>query len=430
MKTIVKVLIVTVTLSVTACDSCGGQPSMSDAGTVGKGVVYPPDYAVPSKQPTKVHKTTPAIMQEASVLEKSGDVVITRSEATAKTPGFEGQDDSLFVGDSIVTGQDGAAVLDIGQETKMSMGASAKLSIGTHRPMEMILHRGVFTLEGTAIRGLTRRFKLMTPGGVVFYAGPAMTVAIGADGVVRVDVTDCPLHEPPPTSLQQKGKQYDPQPRCSFLSATEEENLVTADRIVIGTDLSVGRSQIAEGDQDAAQWVTERDAKLAEDPGPVASSFAAWLVPAIEEVHGFMQELVERRAKNKELIQTLRDLRKAGKPDPSSKVEGMAGQDDEVARVKEELRDNSGAQYKLRQLMLARYHQVVLRLELLSSHLDDDLLAKSGKTLDAVNEDVEGLDAQLFELVSRKPQHKMPPKMMPGNLLKKALPSPKKPVIQ
>lgn len=419
-------------LACTACDSCSAPPPQSgDAPPPGKGTILPSDHQPSARASSKkVHETVPAVIEEATIVEQSGAVEVTRSEKTRKTPGLSSQKDRMFMGDSISTGEDGSARLDIGQKTHLSLGPSSTLSIGTHRPLEMVIHRGRITLAGEKIRGYTRRFKLMTPGGAFFHAGPRTELAVADDGTVRVDVVECPEKPPRPKSLQKIQGKEDDRRRCSMIVGDEEQFLITADSVLVMRDLGVKQSTTDAQDVSIGQWLSAANEAMARDPAPAVKQFAGWILPAMEQVRTHMKELTDRRARNKELIKKLRDLRKAGKPDPSkaSGAKATGGPASEMQAVKEELRENSAAQYQLRHLLLARYHMVMLRFELLEPHLTDQALEASSITAKELGVDVQALGAELAELISRKPHRKVPPKLMPRHLLKKGPPAPKKPV--
>ncbi len=426
MRAPARVLLALSVLVLACCESCQGKPP-KDRPVPGKAIVLPPGQ---NHSATKVHKTTPAIVPEATIVERSGDVKVARAASTTSTPGLAEQETSLFVGDGLSTGPDGFARLDIGLESFLTLGPSSRLSIGPHRPQELVLHRGTATLDGAAIKGYTRRFEIMTPGGAVFYAGPAMAMAVTDAGELRVDVTDCPLKPPKPrSSIVKVEGEEEILKRCSMIVGDEEQFLVTGDRVLVGRDLKVDLSLIGDDAPALADWLTQSNARLAEDPSAAVSGFAAWILPAMEQVEAHLAEVVERRTQNKELIEKLRDLRKAGKPDASKNVPAVpGGPASETEAVKQALRDNSAAQYKLRLLLMARFHQVALRFELLEHLLSDQALAGSGATLAQIEKGVKDLDTEFLSLISRKPHRKVPPKPMPKHLLEKPLPLPKKPI--
>jgi hypothetical protein len=412
-------------LAAGGCDSCQPPPDRREAPAPGRAEVEttaPP----PEKPGRKVHRTMPAVLQEATVVERSGEVEVDRSETTRKTPGLAERSEALFVGDSVSTGGGGSVKLDVGHETHLTLGPSSSLTIGVHRPLELVLHRGRADLSGPLIRGYTRRFKLMTPGGAVFYAGPGMSLAVADDGAVRVDVTDCPVEPPKPKSLSE-GKPPEDRRRCAFIAEDEETFLVTGDRLVVEPGLKIALSSMEDDAPQLSTWLAERNERFAQDQSGAVSAFAAWVGGAADQVGEDMEEVSRRRRRNKELIHELRDLRKAGKAEATENVESAAGPAAEIEKVKDQLRENSAAQYRLRLVLLARFHQVVLQHELLAEHLTDETLEPSGTTVEELARTVETLREKLAGLIQRRPRRKLPPKKLPSPVMKRLIPPPKKP---
>jgi len=404
------------------CDSCGPQPAKPDTAQAGKSTKIAQGGVAGDHQKT-VHDAPPPLAAEATIVKRAGEVVVSRSEQTRKMPGMAEQEASLFVGDSIATGADGSVTLDIGFDTRIALEPSSRLSIGIHRPFELVLHVGRATLSGSPIKGITKRFMVLTPGALVFYAGPRMEIAVAPGGDVRVDVSECPMTPP----IQPADRSLPPRPpraRCTILSGEEQEDLDTGDSIVIDQALSVTRSKLGEG-ADLDAWMVERAESLEKDPAARVARFAGWIGAALEDVRASIDDIKKRRERNKVLIKTLRDLRKAGKPD-ASKAASKTSEDldvptSEIDEVKKELTENSSTQYKLRHRLLMRWSQASLHLQLLEPHLDDESLTSVGKTPVELAQALEGLGEEIHGLFSRKPAHRKSPKFTPKNFLKQEM---------
>jgi hypothetical protein len=415
-------------IAMTGCDSCAPPHEIPDA--VGAGKTEKVAVGGVAGEKKAVHDAPPPFVAEATIVKRSGEVTVARSEQTRKTPGMAGQDDALFVGDSVATAEGASAVLDIGFDTRLELGPSSRVSIGIHRPFELVLHVGRATLSGGPIKGVTKRFMLLTPGALVFYAGPKMDVAVAPTGDVRVDVVDCPK-TPPIQPADRSLPQRPPRARCTILYAQEQEDLETGDVLSIDPALAVQRSTMQEvtGIDD---WMAERAGSLGKDPAARVTQFAGWIGSALEDVRAMIDDIKARRERNKELIKTLRDLRKAGKAD-SSEAAAQAGEDleaprSEIEEVKMELTENSSMQYKLRHGLLMRWSQASLHLQLLEPELSDENLASVGKTPAQLAQALEDLGEEIHGLFSRKPGHKKSPKYMPKSFFKHGLdkPMPKK----
>jgi hypothetical protein len=394
------------------CRSCGAPDLDASApdGVPGNAVAGHPA----GEQDARM--AVPSFVVEASVVERSGQVEVARSEATRMMPGVAELPDSLFVGDSVSTGADGSATLDVGQATTVVMGPSTRVSIGVHRPLEVILHVGMATISGEAMRGFARRFTIVTPGGLIFYSGPSMNVAVARTGETRVDVTDCPRAEAP-ASAQPPEPGDLPRARCSLLVDEDEIDLVTGDHVLVGADLAVRRLKPGEV-VDAGEWMAGRAESLKNDPGPFVGAFAGWIGKALADMREHVDGIKERRERNKVLIKTLRDLRKQGKPDPSQSIAEKApeGAGGEIAGVKAELTTNSSEQYKLRHRLMARWGEASLTMTLLGPHLTAESLAPAGKTPEELTAAIEGLGVEFLELFSRKSRQLRAPKFMPKNI--------------
>jgi hypothetical protein len=257
---------------------------------------------------------------------------------------------------------------------------------------------------------------IMTPAGVVFYAGPAMDVAVAPGGEVRVDVGDCPVREAVKTSMLTQ----EARARCTLVTTGEEQDLVTGDRIVIGTDLAVKKSSIEDEAPDPESWVKERAESLGKDPSRAVAAYAGWVGSALGDIRSFIDEIQSRRSRNKELIKKLRDLRKAGHADASKAATNALKEGDaplsEVAEVKKELTLNSRAQYRLRHQLLARYYQASLYFERLGAHLGDEALSSTGKTVQELGQSIGALGLEIHELIARKPRHRPMSRFTPKGL--------------
>jgi len=382
----------------------------------------------------QVHKAGPPIVSEATMVEKTGEVRIERAESSLMMPGLASMEDSLFVGDSVSTGADGRATIDLGLNTKLALGPASSVSIGIFRPQEVVLRSGTASLSGEAIKGMSRRFLVMTPGGIVFHAGPAMDVAVAADGEVRVDVVDCPPAEP---SAAAEG-QVEPagNARCGFMATGEEQGLATGDRLVIGSNLAVKLSRMEEGGDDPASWIAKRKEALASDPARTVKEFAGWAGTALGDLRTFIDDIKAKRERSKELIRQLRDLRKQGKPEATDSAAAAAKKASaptgEITLIKEELTANSADQLLLRHRLLARWYQLSLRLELLAPHLTDEALAASGEKADVLRRSVEGLGVEIHELFTRRPKHQRSPIFAPKESIFQhgVTAKPKKPVAK
>lgn len=429
-RTCLRVVTIALVVWVSACGSCD-PPAQRDSSTATDAIRIATGKVAPEGD-AREHKPVPPVLPEATLVGQSGQVAVERSESTLKMPALADFPDFLFVGDSVSTGDDGSADLDVGQNTKMSLGPSTSVTVGIHRPLEIVLHVGTISLSGDPIGGFTRRFMVMTPGALVFYAGPDMGVAVASSGEVRVDVRDCPLRE---LAKAAKAKVPDRpiRARCGYIGTGEEQDLVTGDRILIGPDLEVQKTKLVE-DEGLEAWANERAESLADDPEKIVDAYLAWTETAQADVRTFIDEIKTRRERNKELIRKLRDLRKAGKPDPSKKAAGSVEGDSEkptseIAEVKLELTNNSSEQYRLRHLLLARWYQLSLYLALVEPLLVQEGLAPLGKKLPKIQEAVEGLGAEVLELFSRKVRRQHKPKFMPKNFIGKEMfgKQPKKP---
>ncbi len=414
-----------VALSV-GCDSCGQKNATPDAAQAGKSTKIARG-GVAGGQAQKVHDAPPPFSAEATIIKKAGEVVVSRSEQSRKMPGMAGQEDALFVGDSVATGADGSATLDVGFDTRLALGPSSRLSIGVHRPFELVLHVGRATLSGTAIKGITKRFMVLTPGALVFYAGPRVEIAVARTGDVRVDVVDCPM-TPPIQPADRSLPQRSPRARCTILYAEEQMDLETGDSVCVDPALSVNWNKLAD-DADLDAWMAERAESLEKDPAARVERFTGWIGTALGDVRTYVDDIKTRRERNKELIKTLRDLRKAGKPDASkaaSKAASEAGSEpeapaSEIEEVKRELTDNSAMQYKLRHLLLMRWSQASLHLQLIEPLLTDENLASVGKTPVELAGVLDGLGGEILGLFSRKPSHMKSPKFTPKSFFKQEI---------
>jgi len=415
-------------IAMTGCDSCAPPPEVPDdprAGTSEKVAV-----GGVAGEKKSVHDAPPPFVAEATIVKRSGEVTVARSEQTRKAPGLAEQEDGLFVGDSIATAEGASAVLDIGFETRLELGPSSRLSIGIHRPFELVLHVGQATLSGPPIKGVTKRFMVLTPGALVFYAGPEMDIAVAPTGDVRVDVIDCP-RTPPIQPADRSLPERTPRARCTILYTQEQEDLETGDSVSIDPALAVERGKVAAA-AGIDDWMAERAGSLAKAPATRVNQFAGWIGTALDDVRAMIDDIKARRERNKELIKTLGELRKAGKAD-ASKAAAKAGKDieaprSEIEEVKMELTENSSMQYKLRHRLLMRWSQASLHLQLLEPELSDENLASVGKTPVEIAQALEGLGEEIHGLFSRKPGHKKSPKYMPRSFFKHGLdnPMPKK----
>lgn len=396
------------------CDSC--QPPAQTVGLDGAGKTQPVAGEAMPAGAKKVHKARPPVMAEATITARSGDVLVERSESTSAKPGLAARQDHLFVGDSVITGPGASVTLDIGQGSELVVGPSSRLSMGIFRPQEIVLHVGTASFSGEAIKGLTRRFMVMTPGGLVFYAGPAMEVAVAASGEVLVDVKDCPPREAIKTTTGIR----EARARCTFITNGGEQDLVTGDKLVIGQGLEASKVWSGNVAPEPAAWVKERAESLGEDPSAAAGAYAQWIGAALGDIRSFLDELKTRRERSKELLKKLRDLRKAGQPDPSKAAAATMKEGEEapteIVGVQVELSENSSQQYKLRHQLLARFYQVSLHLQLLGDHLDAEVLSDVGKTPGELMEAVNALGLELYDLIARKVRHKTVSKVMPKHL--------------
>ena len=403
------------------CDSCGPRSEMPDPAQTGKSTNVARGGVAGEQQAVHAAPAPPAA--EASIVEQAGEVVVARSEQSRKMPGVAEQETSLFVGDSVSTGPDGSATLDVGFDTRVALGPSTRLSIGIHRPFELVLHVGRATLSGAAIKGVTKRFMVLTPGALVFHAGPRMEIAVAETGDVRVDVIDCPMTPP----IQPADRSLPPRPpraRCTILYDEEQMDLETGDSVCIDPALKVSWNRLAD-DADLDAWMAGRAESLDGDPAGRVSRFAGWVGTALDDVRAYIDDIKTRRERNKELIKTLRDLRKAGKPDASKSAleasAGLEGPTSEIEEVKKELTENSSMQYKLRHRLLMRWSQAALHLQLVRPVLGDEELAPVGKTPAGLVEAIEGLGEEIHGLFARKPAHKKSPKFMPKDFLKQEI---------
>ncbi len=204
----------------------------------------------------------------------------------------------------------------------------------------------------------------------------------------------------------------------------EIEDLDTGDSVRIDPALAILWTKVDDG-PDLDAWLVERAESLEKDRAARVAQFAGWIGPALEDVRAFIDDIKTRRERNKELIKTLRDLRKAGKPD-ASKAASKAGADletpaSEIEAVKKELTDNSSMQYKLRHRLLMRWTQASLHLQLIKPALADESLAGVGKTPVELAKVLDGLGEEILGLFTRKPSHLKSPKFTPKNFLKQEM---------
>ncbi len=398
------------TLLLAGCSGCGKPSAAGDAGQEpGRAVLIPPGLEARGGQ----LEAGPAVLPEATIVERGGTVGIERSPETLLKPVLAEKPYELFVGDFLTTGADGTAVLDLGMDTELELAPSTRIAIGVHRPYEIEVHSGTVGLSGPAIKGSTRRFVLTTPGGVVFYAGPSMTLSVAMDGSVLVDVADCPPAAAPPAPPEKAHAPTQVQAfRCSFLASQAEEELVTGDRLLVEPGARVSRSRMDAGGPAAAAWIAGRGEAFAADPRPAVTAFASWLSPAMTEIADLVKLIDANRIRNQELIKQLRDLRQQGKPDGSADIAKMAaekgaGQDPGITAVKDELVKSSAEQFRLRSVLLARYDQISLGMEILGGKLTDADLAAAGKSLDGLRASMGGLAGLVSGILDRPPRLKV-----------------------
>ena len=408
------------------CKSCNSGQAQKEQPSPDAEAVQPPD----DTKKGKIHDASVPIQPEAEVIGSTGTYNIVRNEKKSKFPVPKGEESSMYIGDKLVTQADGRVELSFPTGGKATLENNTELIIGTHLSSEIVVVQGNVVLETKQIKGRSRRFKVQTPAGTFFHAGPASEISVARNGATRIFVKDCPAASLPNT----KGDLTKPRPAiksgCAYLFKGEEKALTSGDLLVIDARLGemLVNGHTDRGEQ-SGKWLAEENGIFDQKPEEQVDWYIQWLPGGIEKIEQIIGLMDELRDKNKALIQDLRNLRQESKAKaptkaqpPSTKKQDKSPLKKQMDDVKLKLAANSKRMARLRETLLAKWYQLSLRWDVLNESLTNEILSKAGKDRSVMEAFITSYDEKILKIVHRRPRRKVPGKFPLPSIQRKHMP--------
>ncbi len=408
------------------CKSCNSGKAGQEQPVADAAAVPPPDDI----KTDKIHEASVPIQPEAEVIGSSGSYTIVRSDKKSKFPVPKGEESSMYIGDKLITKADGRVELTFPTGGKATLESNTELIIGTHLSSEIVVVQGNVFLETKQIKGRSRRFKVQTPAGTLFHAGPASEISVARSGATRIFVKDCPAAS---LSLA-KQDAAKPKPAvmsgCAYLFKGEEKTLTSGDLLIIDSKLG---EMLISGHTDtggqSGKWLSEENGLFDQKPEEQIDWYIQWLPGGIEKIEQIIGLMDELRDKNKGLIDDLRNLRKESKATAPTKAAPPLKKKQEENPLKKQMDDvklglaeNSKRMARLRETLLAKWYQMSLRWDVLNASLTDEILSKAGRDRSVMEAFITSYDEKILKIVHRRPRRKVPGKFPLPSMQKKHLP--------
>ncbi|MFH1438838.1 MAG: FecR domain-containing protein [Pseudomonadota bacterium] len=408
------------------CKSCNSGKAGEEQPAPDAPTAPPPDETMKDK----IHDASVPIQPEAEVVGSSGAFNIVRSEKKSKFPVPKGEENSMYIGDRIATEADGRVELSFPTGGKATLASGTELIIGTHLSAEIVVVRGNVVLETNQIKGRSRRFKVQTPTGTFYHAGPSSEISVARNGATRIFVSDCPDASLPAAKLDPAKPLPAVMSGCAYLFKGEEKMLASGDLLIIDSKLG---ETLVNGHTDTGEmsgkWLAGENGAFESSPEEQIDWYIQWLPGGIEKIEQIIGLMDELRDKNKGLIQDLRDLRKDSKETEPAKAQPPAQKKPDKSPAKKKMDDvklnlaeNSKRMARLRETLLAKWYQLILRWDLLNESLTDEILSKGGKDRSVMEAFITSFDEKILKIVHRRPKRKVPGKFPLPSMQRKHLP--------
>ncbi|MBI2894898.1 MAG: FecR domain-containing protein [Deltaproteobacteria bacterium] len=286
-----------------------------------------------------------ASVQGGVEVDRRGRVVVPRRRLgadggvreAAQPPQGEAQvraanDMELLIGDAVATGADGTVELRLPEEGSIAVGPDSVIRVSRFGVNEMLLPRGrLHTKLVTPGRG-RRVLKVGAPAALVTIAGTQAVVAVADDGSMRV------------VAITGGAK-------IRTAGSAEPIELEQGKMIEVDAEGAAGRVVDAPADVDAQtdSWLAGRREVVARDPAKTVRVLAKRLDVDLGKVGPALDELEARRTRNREILKRSSEAR--------------AKRDPQVAKMQQELVENSRALVESTDLARSTVLRILLRLE-------------------------------------------------------------------
>lgn len=375
----------------------------------------------PQETPQKTRTATPTIIPEARITRSSGKFEIKRSEKKSSYPIPTGEGNSLYIGDSISTGEGASLELTFPQGGKAELTANSSLKIGQFFGSEIVIPYGAVFINTRQIKGRARRFKIQTPAGTFFHAGPSSQIYVAKTGSVKIFVENCPNLKPTRSS-RQKAKSQAITSGCSFLFESEEKQVKTTDVIESGITLNIKLTKATREDaKTLKQWLIDENNSFDRKIKEISPWFEKFSLSARKEIENFLNEIEQLRVHNEKLLNEMRQIRKKLTAKDNSQNQKKAEGDTlkkNLDDIKLKLAENSKKMARIREKLIAKWYQLSLRWELLKPKLVSNYPEKYNPLKSEIEDYIRKSENNILKFARRRPRRKFPSKL-PFSLIKK-----------